>query len=49
MLAMSSIGSAAVSVKKLIIDSEVENQLRSDALHRRILNKSLSHGSIELS
>jgi len=41
-------GSAAQSVQKLVIDSDVENQLRSEALLRRLRNKILSHGSIEL-
>ena len=31
----------------MVIDSDVENQLRSDALKRRLQDKSLSHGSIE--
>jgi len=40
--------SAAQSVKKWVIDSDVENQLRSQALKGRLKDKSLSHGSIEL-
>ena len=48
MSANSATGSAAPSVKKLVIDSDVENQLRSRALKRRLLDKRLSHGSIEL-
>ena len=46
--ANSSTGSAAQSVQKWIIDSDVENQLRSYALKRRLLDKSLAHGSVEL-
>ena len=42
-------GSAAPSVQKWVIDSDVENQLRSGALKKRLLDASLSHGSIELS
>ena len=41
-------GSAAPSIKKWVIDSDVEYQLRSGALWRRLQNKSLSHGFIEL-
>jgi len=46
--AKSATGSAPPSVKKLVIDSEVEIQLRSYALWKILLDKSLSHGSIEL-
>jgi len=41
-------GSAAPSVQKWIIEKDVEYQLRSGALHRRLQDESLSHGSIEL-
>ena len=41
-------GSVDQSVQKLVIDSDVEDQLRSGALKRRLLDKSLSDGSIEL-
>ena len=41
-------GSAVLSVQKLVIDSDVKNQLRSKTLKRRLLDKSLSHGSVEL-
>jgi len=44
----SATSSAAPSVKKWVIDSDVENQLRSEALKRRLFDESLSHGSIEL-
>ena len=49
MSAKSSTGSATPSVQTWIIDSDVENQLRSAALHWRLKDKSLSHGSIDLS
>jgi len=48
MSANSATGSAAPSVQKWIIDSNVENQLRSYSLKDRLTDKSLSHGSIEL-
>ena len=48
MSAKSATGSAAQSVQKLVIDSDVEKKLRSKALKRRLLDESLSHGSIEL-
>jgi len=41
-------GSEAQTVQKWVINSDVENQLRSYALRRRLLDVSLSHGSIEL-
>jgi len=41
-------GLEAPSVQKLVIDSDVENQLRSYALKRRLLDESVSGGSIEL-
>jgi len=41
-------GSAAPSVQKWVIDSDVEEQLRSGALRERLLDESLSHGSVEL-
>ena len=41
-------GSAAPSVQKWVIKEEVENELRSGALKSRLLDKSLSHGSVEL-
>jgi len=41
-------GSVAPSVQKWVIDKDVENQLRSDALKRRLQDESLSHGSVEL-
>jgi len=44
----SATGSAAQSVQKWIINSDVENQFRLRALKRRLLGESLSHGSIEL-
>ena len=44
----SATGSAAPSIQKWVIDSDVENQLRSGALRTRLKDKSLSHGSIEL-
>ena len=49
MSAKSSTGSAATSVQKWVIDSDVEYQLRSDALKSRLQYIGLSHGSIELS
>jgi len=49
MSAKSSTGSAAQSVQKWVIDSDVEKQLRSRVLKRRMLDESLSHGSIVLS
>ena len=48
MSANSATGSEAKSSQKWVIDSDVEKQLRSKALKRRLLDKSLSHGSIEL-
>jgi len=48
MSAKSTTGSAAQSVQKWIIDSDVENQLRSGALKGRLLDESLSNGSIEV-
>jgi len=48
MLARRSTGSAVQSVKKLIIEKDVENQLRSWALRNRLVDKSLADGSIEL-
>jgi len=48
MSSKSTTGSAAPSVQKWVIDSDVENQLRSFALLRRIRDESLSYGSIEL-
>jgi len=44
----STTGSAASSVQKWIIDSDVENQLRSKALRNRLHDDSLSNGSIEI-
>jgi len=49
MSAKSATGSAAPSVQKWVIDSDIEYQLRSGALLRRLQNEGLSHGSIELS
>ena len=49
MLAKSETGAAAVSVQKWVIDSNVEIQLRSAQLKLRLLDKILSHGSVELS
>ena len=46
--ANSSTGSAAPSVQKWVIDSDVEYQLRSLALKARLQDKGLSQGSIEL-
>jgi len=43
----SATGSAAPSVKKWIIDSDVENQLRLGALWRRLRDNSLSYGPVE--
>jgi len=43
-----STGLVASSVQKWVIDSDVENQLRSEALWKRLKEKSLSHGTIEL-
>ena len=48
MSANSATGSAVQSVQKLIIDSDVENQLRLWALKKRLRDESLSRGSIEL-
>jgi len=48
MSANSATGSAAPSVQKWIINSDVENQLHSEALKRRLRDESLSHASIEL-
>jgi len=42
-------GSAASSVQKWVIDSDVEKQLRSGALVSRLREESLAHGSIKLS
>jgi len=47
MSTISATGSAAQSVQKWIIDSDVENQLRSRSLKRRLQDESLSHGSVE--
>ena len=44
----SATGSEAQSVQKWVIDSDVENQLRSHALHWKLLDEGLAHGSIEL-
>ena len=44
----SATGSSALSVKKWVIDSDVENQLRSEVLWRRLQDKRLSHGSIRI-
>jgi len=41
-------GSAAPSVQKWVIDSDVEYQLHSGALKWRLLDKALSDGSIEI-
>jgi len=41
-------GSAAPSVQKWVIDSYVEDQLCSQALQLRLMDESLSHGSIDL-
>jgi len=41
-------GSAAAPVQTWIIDSDVDEQLRSQALGVRLLDESLSHGSIAL-
>jgi len=41
-------GSAASTVQKWIIDSDVENLLRSGALKRRIQDWRLPNGSVEL-
>jgi len=49
MSADSATDSAAQSVQKWVIDSDVEYQLRSYSLGRRLLDKSLSHGSVDLS
>ena len=48
MSAKSATSSSPPSVPKWIINSDVENQLRSGALKGRLMNKSLAHGSIEL-
>jgi len=48
MSAKKSTGLVAKSVQKWIIDSDVENQLRSGMLKHRLLDENLSHGSIEL-
>jgi len=48
MSAKSATGSAAPSVEKWVIKKDVENQLRSGALKTRLLDESLSYGSIEL-
>ena len=41
-------GSGAHSVQKWVIDSDVENQLRSGVLWERLSDASLSHGSVEI-
>ena len=41
-------GSAAKSVQKWVIDSDVKKQLRSRALLDRLRDQGLLHGSIEL-
>ena len=48
MSANSATGSVAPSVQKWIIEKNVELQLRSGALRRRLLDESLTHGSIKL-
>jgi len=48
MSANSATGSAAQSVQKWVIDSDVENELRSEAPLTRLMDGSLSHGSVEL-
>ena len=48
MSARSATGSVAPSVQKWVIKNDVENQLCSYALRDRLLDKSLSHGSIEV-
>jgi len=48
MSAKSATGLSAQSVKKWVIDSDVENQLRSYALLKRLNDESLSPGSVEL-
>jgi len=48
MSAKSATGSAAQSVQKWVINSDVENQLRSQALKRKLQDEGLSCGSIEL-
>jgi len=48
MSAKSATGSAAQSVQKLVIEKDVEHQLRSKALKRRLQEESLADGSIEL-
>ena len=48
MSAKSATGLAAQSVQNWVIDSDVENQLCSDALKRRLRDKSLSDGCIGL-
>ena len=49
MSANSATGSPSTTVQIWKIDSDVENQLHSDALRRRLKHVSLSHGTIELS
>jgi len=48
MSANSATGSAAPSFQKWVIDSDVEYQLRSYALKRRLQHRSLYHVSDEL-
>ena len=48
MSANSATGSVTQSVQKWVIDFNVEDQLRSGALRTRLLDTSLSNGSIEL-
>ena len=48
MSAKSATGSAASSVQNRVISSDVENQLRSEALRDRLRDKTLSHGTIEI-
>jgi len=40
--------SARPSVKKIIVENEVENQLRSEELRERLKDESLADGSVEL-
>jgi len=47
-LANSAPGSAAQSVQKWVVDEDVENQIRSGMLKRRLQEESLANGSIEL-
>ena len=48
MSAKSATGSVVPLVQKWVIDSNVENQLRSYALLDRMRDESFSHGSIKL-